>query len=105
VGANLLAKAIALPGEIPEVAPAERGKIKEVVLDKGDLSKNSKAKDAVVVLNAYIAAYNNKEPQKVLDDLNDEFKGKYSLKVFRRSSDNRLVVTDLSGTEIMTNRG
>jgi len=52
-------------------------------------------------LSAYIAAYNAKEPQSVLDDLNTEISDSYGLKVYRRRSDNKLVVSDLNGDDIL----
>jgi hypothetical protein len=39
----------------------------------------------------------------VLDELNREFAREFQCKVYRRKSDNKLVVCDLEGKEIMVN--
>jgi hypothetical protein len=83
--------------------PKSRAKLKEPTLTAKDAKLNSKAKNAFAALKGYIAAYNNNEPQSVLDDLNEEFKKEFQVKVYKRKSDGKLVVCDLDGKEILIN--
>jgi hypothetical protein len=84
-----------------EEEPKERGNMVEPTIDPKDFKKNDQAKPAYGVLKAYISAYNNKEPQSVLDELNREFAKEFKLKVYRRKSDSKLVVCDLQGSEVL----
>jgi len=84
-----------------EEEPSERDKMKVPTIDKKDLKNNEQAKSAYGVLNAYVMAYNNKEPQSVLDELNREFAREFKLRVYRRKSDDKLVVCDLQGREVL----
>jgi hypothetical protein len=84
-----------------EEEPKERSNMVEPTINPNDFKKNDQAKAAYGVLKAYVAAYNNKEPQSVLDELNREFAKEFKLKVYRRKSDSKLVVCDLQGEEVL----
>lgn len=84
-------------------SPKERKKIKEPTMNPKDAKGNAKAKNAFAALKAYVAAYNNNEPQSVLDELNKEFASEFKVKVVKRKSDGKLVVCDLEGKEILIN--
>ena len=83
--------------------PKDRKKMDVPTITATDTAKNPLAKNAFASLKAYISAYNNSEPQSVLDELNREFAKEFKVKVYRRKSDNKLVVCDLDGKEIMVN--
>lgn len=91
-------------GAVPEDKPSERKKLQLPKVDPNDVKGNKKAQDGIIVLKAYITAYNSGEPQQELDKLNEEIKKEYSLNVFRRGVDNKLVVADLSGKVIIENK-
>jgi hypothetical protein len=86
-----------------EPNPTERPTMKEPTVNAKDIEKNPMAKNAFGALKAYVKAYNNKEPQSVLDELNREFAKEFKVKVMRRKSDNKLVAYDLQGNEIIVN--
>lgn len=86
-----------------EEEPNDRKKMKEPTMSDATAKKNPQAKNAFGALKAYISAYNNGESQEVLDDLNREFAKEFKVKVYRRKSDNKLVVCDLDGKEILVN--
>ena len=88
-----------------EDAPNDRTPMKVPTMSTKTAKENPQVKNAFACLKAYIDAYNNKEPQSVLDELNREFAKEFSCKVYRRKSDRKLVVTDLDGKEIMINNG
>ena len=81
----------------------DRKKVSEPTMNEKDAKKNRMAKNAFGALKAYIAAYNNKEPQSVLDELNRELAKEFKVKVYRRKSDSKFVVCDLTGKEILVN--
>jgi hypothetical protein len=83
--------------------PSDRKKMSEPTMSDATAKANPQAKNAFGALKAYISAYNNGEPQNILDDLNREFAKEFKVKVYRRKSDGKLVVCDLSGKEIMVN--
>lgn len=84
-------------------APESRVKLKEPTMSAKDAKKNPQARNAFAALKGYIAAYNNKEPQSVLNELNSEFEKEFKVKVHKRKSDGKLVVCDLNGKEILIN--
>ena len=86
-----------------EEDPKDRKKMSTPTLSAKDMGTDPKVKNAFACLKAYISAYNNSEPQSVLDELNREFAKEFKCKVYRRKSDNKLVVCDLEGKEIMVN--
>jgi hypothetical protein len=88
-----------------EDAPKDRTPMKVPTMSSKTAKDNPQVKNAFACLKAYIDAYNNGEPQSVLDELNREFAKEFSCKVYRRKSDRKLVVTDLDGKEIMVNNG
>lgn len=88
-----------------EDSPKDRTPMKVPTMSNKTAKANPKAKSAFGCLKAYIEAYNNGEPQSVLDELNREFAKEFGCKVYRRKSDRKLVVTDLEGKEIMVNNG
>jgi hypothetical protein len=83
--------------------PKDRKKMSTPTMSKQDAQANPLAKNGFAALKAYIDAYNNGEPQSVLDELNREFAKEFKVKVYRRKSDGKLVVCDLNGKEIMVN--
>jgi hypothetical protein len=97
-------KSIYSGGAVPEDKPEQRKKLQLPKIDPKDVKGNKKAQDGLIVLKAYITAYNNGEPQKELDKLNEEIKKEYGLVVFRRGIDNKLVVADTSGKVILENK-
>jgi hypothetical protein len=86
-----------------EELPKNRKKISPPSLNENDAKLNKSSKNAFAALKAYIDAYNNGEPQKVLDELNREFANEFKVKVYRRKSDNKLIVCDLDGKLIIVN--
>jgi hypothetical protein len=86
-----------------EADPKDRTPMKTPTMSDKSAQANPKAKSAFGCLKAYIDAYNNGEPQSVLDELNREFAKEFGCKVYRRKSDGKLVVTDLEGKEILVN--
>ena len=86
-----------------EEDPKDRKKMSAPTLTAKDMGTNPMVKNGFACLKAYISAYNNGEPQSVLDELNREFAKEFKCKVYRRKSDNKLVVCDLEGKEIMVN--
>jgi hypothetical protein len=88
-----------------EPNPKDREKMTAPTMSAKSASKNPLAKNGFAALKAYIDAYNNGEPQNVLDELNREFAKEFKVRVYRRKSDRKLVVTDLDGKEILVNNG
>jgi hypothetical protein len=86
-----------------EADPKDRTPMKVPTMSQKSAQTNPMAKNGFAALRAYIDAYNNGEPQSVLDELNREFAKEFKVKVYRRKSDNKLVVCDLDGKEIMVN--
>ena len=85
-----------------EENPKDRKKIDAPTMDSKD-AKNPIIKNSFGALKGYINAFNNGEPQSVLDELNREFAKEFKVKVYRRKSDGKLVVCDLDGKEILVN--
>jgi len=83
--------------------PKDRKKMTTPTMGSDVAKKNPMSKNCFAALKAYIDAYNNGEPQSVLDELNREFAKEFKCKVYRRKSDDKLVVCDLQGKEIMVN--
>lgn len=79
-------------------------KIKTPEIDPKQI-KNKQQANAFVALKAYVDAVNAGENQKALDDLNREFTKDLKVRVYKRSSDNKLVVSNLEGTVLMINNG
>ena len=88
-----------------EDSPKDRTPMKIPTMSNKSAKGNEKAKQGFACLKAYVEAYNNGEPQSVLDELNREFAKEFGCKVYRRKSDRKLVVTDLEGKEILVNNG
>lgn len=86
-----------------EDSPKERKKMDAPTMNPKSASRNPLAKGGFAALKAYIDAYNNGEPQSVLDELNREFAKEFKVRVYRRKSDKKLVVTDLEGKEVLVN--
>jgi hypothetical protein len=86
-----------------EIDPKDRTPMKTPTMSSKTAQTNPLAKNGFAALRAYIDAYNNGESQSVLDELNREFAKEFKVKVYRRKSDNKLVVCDLNGKEIMVN--
>ncbi len=87
--------------EMKEDSPSDRTPITTPVFDEAEFANNPKASDAATSLIAYVAAYNAGEPQETLDMLNDQIKTDYGLKVYRRRTDNKLAVKDMSDTDVL----
>lgn len=84
-------------------SPKDRKKLDLPTMNAKDAKANPKAANAFAALKAYVAAYNNSEPQSVLDELNRELVKEFKVKVYKRKSDGKLVVCDLDGKEIIVN--
>jgi hypothetical protein len=84
------------------VGPAD--KIKSPEIDPKQI-KNKQQANAFVALKAYVDAVNAGENQKALDDLNREFTKDLKVRVYKRSSDSKLVVSNLEGAVLMINNG
>ena len=81
----------------------DRKKIDTPTVKESDLKLNKDSKNAFAGLKAYISAYNNGEPQNVLDELNSELANEFKVRVYKRKSDNKLIVCDLDGKLILVN--
>lgn len=81
-----------------------RKKVPEPVANPKDLAKNKNGKNAYIAIKAYIDAYNNREPEKVLEELNREFVKELKVRVYKRTSDGAFVVSDLDGNTILVNK-
>ena len=86
---------------IPDASSREKVAIPK--MSKQEASKNRKSKDAYVALKAYMTAYNSGESKSALDELNREMSKELGVKVYRKASDGRFIVTDLAGKEILSN--
>lgn len=82
--------------------PKDRKKINAPTMNPKD-AKSPLVKNSFGALKGYIDAYNNGEPQNVLDELNREFAKEFKVKVYKRKSDGKFVVCDLDGKEILVN--
>jgi len=87
--------------ESKELEPNERPYIEPPQMDETEESKNEKANVAFIVLDAYINAYNAGELQDGLNSLNDELAHEFGMRVYRRRSDDKLVVEDLNKQDIL----
>lgn len=100
-------KQVVKPAELnfttEEKEPKERKKMKKPTIDEKEINDDGLTKNAFGALNAYVMAYNNDEPQEVLDELNREFAKEFKVRVYRRKSDDKIVVCDLEGNEILVN--
>ena len=86
-----------------EENPKDRKKMTAPTMSEKSAKTHPLAKNGFMALKGYIDAYNNGEPQSILDELNREFAKEFKVKVYRRKSDGKLVVCDLDGKEIMVN--
>jgi hypothetical protein len=78
-------------------------KIDAPQIDPKELTNKKKA-NAFIALKAYIDAINNRESDKVLDDLNREFAKELKVRVYKRSKDGMIVASDLQGNVILENK-
>lgn len=85
-------------------ASVRREKVPEPVANPKDLAKNKNGKNAYIALKAYIDAYNNRESDKALEELNRELAKELKVRVYKRTSDGNFVVSDLDGTTILVNQ-
>jgi hypothetical protein len=83
--------------------PKDRNKITMPKVSNKTLKSHPLAQNGMAAMKGYIDAYNNGEPQSVLDELNREFAKEFKVKVYKRKSDGKVVVCDLEGKEIMIN--
>lgn len=91
-------------GKKKENVSGPADKIKSPEIDPKQI-KNKQQANAFVALKAYIDAMNAGENQKALDDLNREFTKDLKVRVYKRSSDGKLVVSNLEGAVLMINGG
>lgn len=82
--------------------PKDRKKVSTPTMNPKDAT-SPLIKNSFGALKGYIDAYNNGEPQNVLDELNREFAKEFKVKVYKRKSDGKFVVCDLQGKEILVN--
>lgn len=105
-GAFLIYMLLSKPKSLTSKASAEdRKPIDSPTMNPNDAKGNKLANDGYIALSAYVSAYNNGESQAALDELNREFAKELKVRVYRRSSDKKLVVTDLKGNTILVNNG
>lgn len=78
-------------------------KIETPEVDGKQLGNKAKA-NAFIALKAYIDAVNNRENEKALEELNREFAKELKVRVYKRSSDGVIVVSDLSGKVLLENK-
>lgn len=78
-------------------------KIDTPEVDGKELANKQKA-NAFIALKAYIDAVNNRENDKALDELNREFAKELKVRVYKRSSDGVVVVSDLKGKVLLENK-
>jgi hypothetical protein len=78
-------------------------KIDTPEVDGKELANKNKA-NAFIALKAYIDAVNNRENDKALDELNREFAKELKVRVYKRSSDSVIVVSDLKGKVLLENK-
>lgn len=83
----------------------DRTPIEAPTMNPKDAKGNKQAQNGFIALKAYVDAYNAGENEKALDELNREFAKEFQLRVYRRSSDKKLVVSDLKGNIILVNNG
>lgn len=81
----------------------KRTQLSKPTMSPEDAKKNPKAKNAFTALTAYINAYNANEPQKALDELNKELEKELKVRVYKRSTDGKFVVSDLTDKIILVN--
>lgn len=81
----------------------KKEKIEAVEIDPKELQNKRKA-SAFIALKAYVDAINNRETDKVLDELNREFARELKVRVYKRSKDGVIVATDLKGNVILENK-
>ena len=81
-----------------------KDKIKSPEIDPKQI-KNKAQANAYVALKAYVDAVNAGENAKALEDLNREFTKDLKVRVYRRSTDSKLVASDLDGNILIINNG
>ena len=81
----------------------KKEKIESPQIDPKELTNKKKA-NAFIALKAYIDALNNRETEKVLDELNREFAKDLKVRVYKRSKDGVIVASDLQGNVILENK-
>ena len=53
-----------------------------------------------IVLDAYTSALNDGASQSDLNDLNEQTASEYGLRAYQRSSDGKVIITDMLGKEV-----
>ena len=91
-----------LPKKLKNNSPVNRTPIPEPSFNEQDLSINDKAHEALIVLKAYIAAWNNNEPDSILDELNNSVKKEFGLTAYWKG--NVLAVKDQDGNDVLLNK-
>lgn len=105
-GAFLIYLLLSKPKSVSSKSKVEDRKPIDVpTMNPNDAKGNKLASDGYIALSAYVSAYNNGESQSALDELNREFAKELKVRVYRRASDKKLVVTDLKGNTILVNNG
>jgi len=88
--------------EVSELSVEERPYIQPPpLMDDSQAQSNPKSAQAHLALCVYIDAMNNGVSNEELDKVNKELNTDLGLKVYRRRGDDKLVVADLNGTDIM----
>lgn len=86
-----------------EKSPKKSEKIATPEVDGKQLGDKEKA-NAFIALKAYIDAVNNRENEKALEELNRELAKELKVRVYKRSSDGVIVVSDLKGKVLLENK-
>ena len=71
------------------------------ILDDAQAQANPKAADSFLALNVYIDAMNSGASNDELEKVNSELSNDFGLKVYRRRGDNKMVVKDLNGSDVI----
>ena len=88
--------------EVVELAQEERPFIQPPpLMDESQAQTNPKSSNAHLALSVYIDAMNSGATTAELDKVNSELSNDLGLKVYRRRSDNKIVVKDLNDNDVM----
>ena len=87
---------------ISDKKAVEREKIPELVISDEDHNSSEAVQDAVVVMKAYIAAWNNNESDSFLESLNKDTLAQYGMQSYWKGA--KLAVKDKQGNDILINK-
>ena len=88
-----------------EIEPENRTPITLPTMAEEQVNNNPMADSAFTALKAYICAYNDNQPQNVLDELNKDCSHELGVTVQRNISNGKLTVYDLDENEVLVYNG